>query len=272
MKPLNKNSASSCFVLVAIGMASTTCLAETIPVSEPIPTTGFVEAGIGHADLTGNNANWNDQYLRGNVRLNPSTRLFGEVSHQDHFDENGTFVGMGVTHDFNDIWYGSLSVGGSDKGSFLPKERVDGSLSHKWLDKKNLVTSAGFTYYHSREGYIDRALLLEVAYYFDAPWIIQVGARLNRSNPGDVQSNRGYAAITYGRDKQYYLTLRHDEGKEAYQVVGSNALLSDFSSRETSLIWRQWLSSRYGFNLRANEYKNPSYRRTELQAGVFVEF
>lgn len=247
--------------------------AEATPPRTFVPLlTGFIEGGLGHANLTGDNANWNDQYLRGGVHLTPNDYVTGEISHQSHFGDQGTFFGLGYTRTFDENWYGFLSAGTSSGGFFLPEVRVDGMLFRKFLDKKNLVASTGFTYYRAKEIYTDKAVLLGLTYYLDAPWIVQVGARLNRSDPGNVRSNRGTIAVTYGRDKDQYITLRYDGGREAYQLTGAQSVLSDFTSHEVTLNWRKWFTKRYGMNLRVVYYENPSYKRKQAELGFFVEF
>lgn len=234
--------------------------------------TGFIEGGLGHANLSGDNANWNDQYVRGGVNFTPKDYVTGEISHQSHFGDHGTFFGLGYTRTFDENWYGFISAGTSAGGFFLPEFRADGLLFRKLLEKKNLVASVGFTYYRAKDVYTDKTLLLGLTYYFDAPWILQLGARLNRSDPGNVRSNRGIVAIAYGRDKDQFITLKYDGGSEAYQLTGEQALLSDFKSHEVSLTWRKWITKRYGINLRAIYYDNPSYTRKQAEIGVFAEF
>ncbi|KAI3590991.1 hypothetical protein D9X30_4476 [Cupriavidus sp. U2] len=265
----------SCLLGMAMLVATTEsrAQAEASPPRTFVPLlTGFIEGGLGHANLTNNNSSWNDQYVRGGVHLTPKDYVTGEISHQNHFGDAGTFFGLGYTRIFDDNWYGFLSAGTSSGGFFLPEVRVDGILFRKLLEKKNLVASAGFTYYRAKEVYNDKTLLLGLTYYFDAPWIIQLGGRLNRSDPGNVRSNRGSIAVTYGRDKDQYITLRYDGGTEAYQITGAQQLLSDFTSHEVSLNWRKWITKRYGINLRAVYYENPSYKRKQAEIGVFAEF
>jgi YaiO family outer membrane protein len=233
---------------------------------------GFVELGAGYAKLTGSYQDWNDQYLVGSWQLTPTDRVNGEISNQDHFGDQGLFIGAGYTRIFNEDWYGLLSAGTSEGGFFLPRVRVDGSIHKKWLEKKNLVTGLGFTYYDAKDVHTDRTLLLSLLYYFDAPWIMEIGARLNRSSPGPIDSGRGFIALTYGQNKQRYITLRYDDGSEAYQSIGTDTLISDFSSREAALIWRQWITEDYGFNLLVVHYENPTYERSGVALGVFVDF
>ena len=243
-----------------------------LTLAPPALAAGMLEAGGGHAALSGAYGDWDDQYLRGNLRLDDGPLLSGELSQQRHFGERGTFAGVGVSHDFDPQWFGMLSAGGSSGGSFLPRLRLDGTLARKWLAQGQLVTSVGAGYFQSRVGYTDRSLSLGASYYFAAPWLLEGGLRLNRSSRGQVDSRRAFAALTYGREGQHYLTVRHEAGNEAYQAAGSSGLLVDFASRDSSVSWRQWLAPHYGFRLQANYYVNPSYHRAELQLGAFVTF
>lgn len=234
--------------------------------------TGFIEGGLGHANLTGDNPTWNDQYLRGGVNLTPSDYVTGEISHQSHFGDQGTFFGLGYTRTFNEDWYAFLSGGTSAGGFFLPDYRFDGMLFRKLLPKRNLVAGLGFTYYKAKEVYDDKTLLVGLTYYFDQPFIVQLLGRFNRSDPGNVRSNRGVIALTYGRDKDQFITFKYEGGNEAYQLTGQQTLLNDFNSQEFTLTWRKWITKTWGVNLRAIYYDNPSYKRKQAEAGVFVEF
>lgn len=264
MKKVNLGAA------IGLGLAVLSSWAEAQPTSSQ--RGGVLEIGGGHADLDGQNPDWEDYHLRGQLQQGPDNVFFGEVSRQRHFGEEGTFLGAGLNHVFSQDWYGSLSLGSSDTGFFLPAFRGDAALYRKWLPSRRLVTGVGYGYYRAREVYTDHSALLSAIYYFEAPVLLEVGARLNRSDPGKVDSQRGYAALTYGRARQHYVSLRYDSGRESYQLVAANALVRDFSSDEASLGWRQWLAPDYGFQLRASRYDNPSYRRNGIELGLFKEF
>jgi len=45
-----------------------------------------------------------------------------------------------------------------------------------------------------------------------------------------------------------------------------------FDSHSAMLNWRRWLAPRWGFILQAEQYGNPSYRRTTLGAGLFSQW
>lgn len=240
--------------------------------AQPYRPTGWVEAGFGHAELTSSLSSWNDVYLRGHVQLSPANSIQGEISNQRHFGDQGTFVGASWTHVLNDDWYGSLGVGSSDGGFFLPKVRVDAALYRKWLPQRRLVTGAVLGYYRAKDVHSDHSLVLNAVYYFDGPWIAEGGVRINESDPGNVITARGFAALTWGRHKDRYIVLRHDTGREGYQLISTSTVVSDFSSRETTLTWREWLSPKGGFNLTAGHYANPGYTRSGVSLGLFYEF
>lgn len=233
---------------------------------------GFVEAGAGYHGLSGSNPSWNDEYVRSHLAVTPLDGVDLEVSHQAHFGDRGTFLGAGYTRTLDDRWYASGFAGGSDGGFFLPRLRLDGFLSRKWLDGGPLVTTVGLGYSRARDVHWDGSALVEATYYFRAPFIVNAGTRLNASNPGTVLATRGFAAVTYGAEKHHYLTLRFEGGGEGYQVVGPETVLSEFSSHEASAIWRQWLTRSVGFDLRATRYVNPTYTRSGVQLGAFWDF
>ena len=244
---------------------------ETAPPST-FKRSGVAEVGSRYALLDKNNQDWIDQYLLGGWQFAEADRINGEISHQSHFDDQGVFFGVGYTHIFNEDWYGSLSTGTSLGGFFLPQFRIDAVIYKKWLAKKSLVTGVGFTYYRAKDVHYDYTLTLNAVYYFDAPWIIELGARLNQSNPGAVRADRVFGAVTYGRNKDYYLTARYEAGQEGYQLVGAGTTISNFFSREGAFIWRQWVSRDYGFNWMLNYYDNPNYSRFIVTLGLFVDF
>lgn len=240
-----------------------------------------IEAGVGASNLTatetdaapsGAYPNWSNQYLRGWYSPSTSDALIAEVVHATEFNDTGTFVGIGDTHTFNDDWYGSLSLGTSDGGVFFPKLRADGFINKKWGSAKNLISVVGVNYYRAKDEHRDHGYSLGFVYYADAPFTVEGAVRWNTSTPGDVTSRNQFIAVTQGRNKQHYLTLRVQSGVEAYQATGADTALVNFSSHEYSLSWRQWFSDNFGMNLVGEHYVNPSYKRSGVNIGVFREF
>lgn len=236
------------------------------------PVSGHIQLDTAMANLSSSFSNWHDQTLRLSIQLPSKDHMDAEISHQDHFNDQGTFYGVGYSHIFNDDWYGSLHLGDSSGGFFLPSSRVDAFLNKKWLVDKRLITTIGLGQYNAKDAHVDRNLLLSATYYSTTGLIIEAGTRLNESDPGDVSSSRQFAALTYGKHKQHYLVLRHERGDEAYQLIGPSTLISEFSSHESIISWRQWLSKNYGWNIQTNRYHNPNYDRDGYQAGIFYEF
>lgn len=240
-----------------------------------------IEAGVGASDLTASEPdtappdaypNWSSQYLRGWHSPSTSDALVAEVVHATEFNDTGTFVGIGDTHTFNEDWYASLATGMSDGGVFFPKLRADGFINKKWGPAKNLISVVGLSYYQAKDEHRDRGYSLGFVYYAEAPFTVEGAVRWNTSTPGDVTSRNQFIAVTQGRNKQHYITLRVQSGIEAYQAIGADTALVNFSSHEYSLSWRQWLSEKYGLTLVGEHYINPSYKRSGASLGVFREF
>ncbi len=233
---------------------------------------GSLEVSALYSNLDNGLEDWHDQTVRGNVKISPIGRINGEISNQSHFGDRGLFMGAGYTHIWNDTWYSSFSAGTSAGGFFLPQRRFDVSMSRKGLKKKNLVLTLGLGDFHAKDSHSDRSLLVSGLYYFDVPFLIEAGARLNESNPGKVYANREFAVLTYAQNKKASLALRYERGGEAYQRIGDNTTISNLVSSETALIWRQWLSQNYGFNIMANHYDNSIYTRSGVELGLFHDF
>jgi YaiO family outer membrane protein len=235
------------------------------------PTKRSIELSTGTQNLTAGLGNWDEITLRGTYGSGSHT-FKGELSQNRRFDQNGTFVGLSDTYTFNEDWYGWVSIGAGDGAFYLPRYRVDTSLSRKWLDRKNLVTSFGLGYYDAPDGHIDRSVTAALTYYFEGPWIVEGGVRLNNSSPGSIESQQQFVAVTYGRDKQDLVTARYGYGGEGYLSIASDTQLVNFDSHESSIAWRHWVNPRTGFILGANRYNNPSYNRTGVILGIFHDF
>ena len=231
----------------------------------------MLELSTGFQNLSGGFGEWRDVTLRGTYGL-PSHVLQGEVSINRRFNKDGVFVGLSDTYTFNEDWYGSIAVGFGDGAFYLPRYRVDATLYKKWLPQKNLVTSIGAGQYKAPDGHTDNSLSLGLVYYFDTPFVAEVGLRLNNSNPGAIKTQQQFLALTYGRVKENLVTLRHAWGQEGYQTVGVTTQLVNFASKETSISWRHWFAPRTGLLLGANGYTNPFYNRNGFSVGIFHDY
>jgi len=237
-----------------------------------LPLRGFFEVSGFGAELTADQPQWRELHARSVIDVGRNTTVGFEVSHQSRWNDAGVYYGGFGTVHLSDRVYATVSGGGSDGGFFLPSYRADGSISVKWLARKSLVTTFGVGVYDAKDVYRDRSASFEAIYYFGAPWILQAGVRLNVSDPGGVRSTQQFVALTQGRPKQYLVVGRVGWGREAYQLVGPEELISDFPSQVASLSWRQWVGRDWGVTVAAERYHNPYYDRTGISLGLFRDF
>ncbi len=230
-----------------------------------------VEMTVGSQHLTNGFGDWRDTTLRGAYELGHHVWQL-ELAAKREFGESGTFLGFGDTYTFNEDWYGSVSLGAGDGAFFLPTYRVDVSLFHKFLTGRNLVASLGVGRYQAPANNVDRNVNIGATYYFESPWIVEAGLRFNRSQPGTFETRQRFASVTHGRVRQYLLTARYGQGGEGYQTVAANTQLVNFQSKEASLSWRHWLDPRSGYLVSAEHYRNPNYRRSGVNLGLFHQF
>jgi YaiO family outer membrane protein len=232
---------------------------------------GFVEVGGGHSALTQGNPSWTDGYLHAVVSGQANT-FSTEITRQDRYGDTGWFVSGGLTHTFSENWYGDVFLGGSSRCFFLPKYRTDAFIHRKLLPNKQLIATVGFGYDRAKDIHSAYRLYTEGSYYLKSAWVLQGGVNWNRSMPGAVLGHTQYFAVTEGHEKQHYIALRGEYGREAYQLVSPQTVLVNFALRDVSATWRQWLSPTWGFNLSLEHYSNPLYRRMGGTLGFFLEF
>jgi YaiO family outer membrane protein len=233
--------------------------------------TNFVEAGGDYQSLSNSFGHWDGGYARGSVTTGKNI-WNAEVNGQHEFGDAGVYLGAGDTYNFNPDWFGSLAVGSSVGGFFWPRFRTDAFINKKWMSRKQLITTFGFGYYAAKDVHRDHSFFLGSTYYFVKPWIVEEGIRLNVSNPGSVFSPAAFVAVTQGRNKGHYVTVRVGFGKEAFQLIGPTASLSDFESQTLTVTWRQWIGKNWGVNVVGDYYHSPFYQRGGPSVGFFREF
>ena len=234
-------------------------------------TSGFVEAGVTHHSLSSGLGDWNGQFVRGTAVSGSNTWL-GDLWRWSQFGDQGTYAALGNTHVWNPDWYSNITVGTSSGGFFLPRVRVDAFLSRKLLADRSLILTVGAGMYEAKDVHRDQSLFLGATYYAASDWILDGGVRRNNSDPGNVGSSYQHFAVTHGRNKDQLLTARYAFGREAYQLVGPGTVISDFTSRSGSVIWRKWLNPTWGLNLRGERYLNPTYSRSGVDVSLFFEY
>lgn len=210
--------------------------------------------------------------LRGTWALANGNLLQAEILDERKFGDHGGIAGLSYTAVFSPDWYGTGTVVGGVGGPNWANNRVDAQLSRKWLSSRQLVTSAALYRAAFDNDRNDSGARLSAALYLDAPVVLEAGVILNVSQPGRIHSHMPYASVTVGREGSQYFSLRASRGTEAYQALGNQAQLVNFSSRSLGANWRRWLGPRWGLSAQAEYYENPTYRRRTLGAGLFVQW
>lgn len=248
------------------------------PVTPATPTdakikllTNYVESGGTYMTLTNGYGNWYGGYTRA-VYQKGNDVWNGEINGQQEFGDSGVYFAAGDTHTFNQDWYGALTLGTSAGGFFWPCYVGTGMLNKKWLHRKQWITTGGFSYFAAKDVHRDSSVFLGTTYYFEKPWIVEEGAYFNISNPGTVFAPAGFVAVTQGRDKQQYITVRVGYGEEAYQLVGPTITLTQFNSQTLTITWRKWMGTAWGINFMGDYYHSPYYMRGGSSFGFFKEF
>ncbi len=260
--------------LLALGPAALAA-AEATPASglpAPPKAAGSLEVGTEHSSLSASYPDWNGFYVRTVWQRGDRNIWAGELVQQSEFKDQGVFYSLRNTHNFSPDWFTNLSIGSSSGGFFLPRAQVNAFVNKKWLRRRDLITTLGLGYNVAKDDHRDLSYSLGATYYFRAPWVVEGGVRWNNSTPGSVLSRSQFLALTEGRNKQHYLTLRFGFGREAYQIIGPATALADFPSHEISLTYRRWIHKDWGLNLTGSYYSNPSYQRQGVTIGTFKDF
>jgi YaiO family outer membrane protein len=239
---------------------------------------GYLEIGGSHSSLTGNNANWDDFYLRTTVSGGRNT-LNAEIDRQARFADNGWFGTLGLTRTLSEAWYAQFSAGGSVGGFFLPRYRIDALMNRKLLQRRQLVATAGLGFDQSKTVNKDIRGEIGATYYFQYPIVLQGGFTWTHASPGNILARTQYIAATQGYDKEHYISLRYEWGREGYEVIGGPTLtapaynvLFDFPVHDVVATWRQWIGPAWGLNFNLEQHQEPAYHRLGGSAGVFLDF
>jgi YaiO family outer membrane protein len=239
--------------------------------ADPKLLRNYVELGGSYLPLSNNFGHWSGGYGRGSIDQGKNV-WFAEINGQHEFEDAGVYFAVGDTYTINDDWYAALTVGSSAGGFFWPRYRADAFINKKWLGHKQWITTVGYGFYASKDVHRDDSFYVGTTYYFSKPWIVEEGIRFNISNPGTVTSPSAFVAVTQGRNKQHYLTVRVGLGEEAYQLVGPTATINDFQSQTVTVTWRKWMGRNWGLNLIGDFYHSPFYVKGGSMMGFFKEF
>lgn len=253
----------------AVTLACALALAAAAPAAERPHS---LEAGVKHYQLDQGFAPTTGGYLT--TRLNPpgADSWVAEAVWLDRFEDHGTFLGLTNTHDWGPHWYSTQGVGIGTDGFFWPRLRLDATLNRRSQSVPGLVTTVGAGYIDYPDEYSDRYLSLGLSYYLRSSWVVQASVTVNDSDPGSVRAETYTAAVTHGRDRERFVSLRASAGRQGYQAVGATAFNVDFPFRSLRLTWREWVHPDWGFNLVGELYGSDAYDHWGVEAGLFRHF
>lgn len=234
------------------------------------PQRASIELVGSQSRLSAGLPNGNAANLRATWSPRGGMLLSAEAMSEKKFGESGGLAGLGVTQDVGEDWFGNLTALGGWGGVNWASQRLDASIARKWGARRQLVTTLGGYRARFGGGRSDSGLRLSVTHYTTESLVFDGGIAFNRSQPGAVRSRMPWLAGTYGREGWQYLSLRVAHGSEAWQPLIGGTQIVDFESTTVSFDWRRWIDPSWGVVLRAEHYRNPSYHRNTLGAGVFM--
>jgi YaiO family outer membrane protein len=221
-----------------------------------------ISAGYGDGSMVG---------IRSRYEL-PRDVWYAALSREARFDDSGFYASVANTHVLSEKWYAHAGVAASTEALFLPRYRADAQIARKFGTDLRWVGTVRASVSAAHDEHRDAGAGVGLMHYFGNGIVAEGGVFWNRSNPGSVSARRQQLAVTWLRPLRFQVTARASAGREAYQIVGPDALLVDFTSSDASVVWQQWLSSGSGLSVGFDFYDNPAYRRTGITASVFKQF
>ena len=121
---------------------------------------------------------------------------------------------------------------------------------------------------------------LGAAYYFEKfPVVLQGGLMWTHANPGNILARTQYIAATQGHDREHFVSIRYEWGREGYEVIGlptaqapSFNVAENFPEHTVTGTWRQWIGPNWGLNFNVEQHQEPAYHRLGGTVGVFLNF
>lgn len=261
---------------LALAVATGTVLAQSVDSGAAASTPSLPaitwDMQASHSQLSAGLPDGETLAVRASVVLPEGNNLLAELVQERKFGERGGTLALAYTGSISPDWFATGTLVAGQGGPNWANARADAQVSAKWLDQRQLVTSAALYRAVFDGGRSDSGLRLSATWYLPASAVVEAGVTLNLSQPGSVHSHMPYAAVTWGREGQQYLSLRASSGTEAYQALGVAAQLVNFRSRSVAATWRQWIGPQWGITAQAEHYRNPTYQRQTLGLGLFAQW
>ncbi len=226
-----------------------------------------VEAHAFHQKVSNDYGDWTGVYLRG---VFPGTKqtFFTDVLALRGFREEGFQGGIAHRYDWSDRWFHLAGVNAGDGSPLFPRYRADALIGRRWGASRTIQTVAGASVVQSVEELKDVAALGAITWYAPRGFVLESGVRFNTSSPGSVKSHRVHGIAMYTPSSRRSFSVRGIAGTEGWQIVGAGTTLTQFSSQELSLAWRERIESKTAINLQLDGYRNPFYTRSGVTLGV----
>jgi len=226
-----------------------------------------------HADaarMSSDLGSWHGQQVSVQHTLSDRVSWNLNLAHHNRFDATGEAQTLQVHYRADARWTLGAAFQSSSRGFFLPERTVEVSARYAMSP---VLLDVSVARLRARDEHRDVRLHAGAAWYTPVPTlVVQAGVYATHSMPGAVQAAQGYGVIQYGAVGHYHLIVRYQQGDEAYQLLGDDAILVRFPSRSIGATWQGWIQPKWGISLGVTHYRNPFYQRTGATAGVFVQW
>lgn len=220
-------------------------------------------------------------YSDSNTTVENSVRLrtpvlegldFGlDFGQREVFGEKGMLLAPFAVFSVNDrvVVQGGGVV--SDSSPVYPVSSLFAQAGYKWRENRDLITYVGAGHTNYLKSAYEQFVVAEVVWY--SPWglILQGGNRFVKGEPLGDTYGRLYAVATYEMLKAS-VSLRHDRGREAYEIVGVDRYRFNFESSSTSLNIRFALPENLVGLAGYEDYQSEGLNRQTWSLGLGVGF
>ncbi|MFS4461125.1 YaiO family outer membrane beta-barrel protein [Bdellovibrio sp. HCB2-146] len=229
-----------------------------------------VELGFSQGSYS-NSSKASETALRVRAPLREGIDVGFDFSQREVFGEKGMLLSPFAALAFGERWI--FQGGGivSDSSPVYPVSQISAQAGYKWLDSREIITFVGAGKTNYQESAYEEFILGEVVWY--SPWglILQAGNRFVKSEPLGDSYGRLYAVATYQLQKGS-VSVRHDRGREAYEIVAVDRTRFNFESSSTSLQARLILPENLIGIAGFEDYQSEGLNRQTWSLGVGVGF
>jgi YaiO family outer membrane protein len=195
-----------------------------------------------------------------------SYKVRADFTEQNRFGLSGQFLGLQLTKDIGPTRFVTAGVGGGTSRLYA-RWNTNAFLFQKWGENSPHVTGVGLVYSAQRDDRSEVNLVVQQIWYAHELFTLEGGFRVGRASPGQVASNNQFIAATVGNIRGRRAVFKLGQSHEAYQLLGDNKTLSQFSSKEGSVSLYQPITTDQLLSLTAERYTNEFYARNRVELG-----